>query len=103
MNAAGIESGLVFRRIRKGGDIQDAGITGKTVARIIKQSASGAGLNAEKLSGHSLRSGLLTSAAEAGAGLIQLQQHARHSDPKQTAHYIRHANRYKDNPTDGLF
>ena len=103
LKASGITEGFIFRRIRRGGQVQETGVTGRTVADVIKKTAKAAGLDASKLSAHSLRSGLLTTAAEQGADLIQLQQHARHSDPKQTAHYIRHANRYKNNPTEGMF
>ena len=102
MNAAGIESGPLFRPVRKGDRLQSGGLSDRTVARIVKNYALGLGLNPAAFSGHSLRSGMLTSAAESGADLIQLAQHARHKDVNQTMHYIRHANRYKNNPTAGL-
>lgn len=103
LEASGITEGPVFRRIRKGGAIDpEKPLSGKSVANLIKQYAKAAGLNPADYSGHSLRSGMLTSAAENGADLIPLAQHARHKDPKQTLHYINQANRYNNNPTEGL-
>jgi hypothetical protein len=47
--------------------------------------------------GHSLRSGLLTSAAEKGAAPDVLQRHARHSKFDTTAGYIQAGDRFKRN------
>ena len=102
LNHSGIKSGAIFRRVRKGGQVQPGALSDRSVADIIKRCCFGAGLNPAEYSGHSLRSGMLTSAAESGADLIRLAQHARHTNTATTMHYIRHANRYKDNPTAGL-
>ena len=102
LNQSGIKNGALFRRIRKGGQLQTAALSDRSVANIIKKFCFESGLNPVHYSGHSLRSGMLTSAAENGADLIQLSQHARHKNTNQTMHYIRHANRYKNNPTEGL-
>ncbi|MGI9282149.1 MAG: site-specific integrase [Endozoicomonas sp.] len=103
LEAAGIQNGPVFRRIRRGGSVDpEKALTDQSVALVIKRYCKAAGLNSSVYSGHSLRSGMLTSAAENGADLIPLAQHARHKDPKQTLHYINQANRYNNNPTEGL-
>ena len=102
LNGAGITSGPIFRSIRKGGRLQDKALSCKSVANLIKKQCFLLGLNPADFGAHSLRSGLLTSAAEAGADGVTLSQHARHKDPKQTMIYIQHANRYKNNPTAGL-
>jgi len=101
-NASGITVGSAFCRIRRGNNIQESALSDKSVADIIKKYCHLAGLKPFDFSGHSLRSGMLTSAAEAGADLITLAQHARHKSTNTTMHYIRHANRYKNNPTEGL-
>lgn len=102
IKAAGIRDGFIFRRISSAKNVLKYGLSDKTVANKVKEYASKAGYNPAAVSGHSLRSGMLTSAAENGADLIPLAQHARHKNVAQTMHYIREANRYKNNPTDGL-
>lgn len=102
LQVSGIRSGYLFRRMYKGGKVSEFGLSDRTVANLVKHYCQLAGYNETAFSGHSLRSGLLTSAAENGSDLIPLAQHARHSDMNQTMHYIRKANRYKNNPTSGL-
>ena len=100
--ASGIKSGPVFVRIRIGGNLTREAITGRTYADTLKKYCELAGLDPTQYSGHSSRSGMLTSAAEMGCDLIPLAQHARHKNTNQTMHYIRKANRFKNNPTEGL-
>ena len=102
INRSDIVSGAVFRRILKGDRVQPGALSGRSVANTVKRYCQLSGLNPAQFSGHSLRSGMLTSAAEAGADLVPLAQHARHTNTTTTMHYIRHANRYKNNPTAGL-
>ena len=55
--ASGITRGPLFRPVAKGGRIQDARLTDRSVASIIKVHAARAGLDPAQFSGHSLRSG----------------------------------------------
>jgi hypothetical protein len=67
------------------------GISDHQLAKIIKRLARSAGLDAEAFSGHSLRSGLATAAAEGGAterSIIFMDQ-TRHRSLKQVRKYIR--------------
>ena len=101
--SSGITSGPVFRRVTPyGKTIFDIAVSDRTYAETIKKYCSLAGLDPKLYSGHSSRSGMLTSAAEKGADLIPLAQHARHKCTNQTMHYIRLADRFKNNPTEGL-
>ena len=52
---------------------------------------------AARYAGHSLRSGLATSAAMGGAAGHQIQKHLRHKRYDTTAGYIRAASLFKDN------
>jgi site-specific recombinase XerD len=64
LSAAGIESGRLFRPINKADKVRQARLTARSVANIIKQMVSRIGLDDPgTFSGHSLRSGFLTSAA----------------------------------------
>lgn len=103
LNESGIDSGPVFRHIRRGGHVTDKALTGKAVAKTIKKYCKLAGMDESEFSGHSLRSGMLTSAAERGVDIRILSHHARHSSLDTTMPYVIHADRYNNNPTDGLF
>jgi site-specific recombinase XerD len=63
--------GPVFRPVLKGGRLQDARLSNLGAARIVKRYAERAGLDPSAYAGHSLRSGFLTSAAEAGASVLK--------------------------------
>ena len=65
IEACGIEAGPLFRSITRHGRIQGR-LSGYAVALIVKKYAGGVGLDIGAYSGHSLRSGLATSAAIAG-------------------------------------
>ena len=63
LDAAGIEDGPIFRPIDRGGIVRPSRLTDRSVANIVKAYAERAGFDASAFSGHSLRAGLLTSAA----------------------------------------
>lgn len=57
----------VFARIRKGGKDEQTSLTGQSVALIIKARCEAAGMSPEAVAGHSLRRGMATTLARAGA------------------------------------
>jgi integrase len=61
--AAEITAGPVFRAAARGGRVSDAALVAASAARIVKLYARRVGLDAATYSGHSLRSGFLTSVA----------------------------------------
>jgi site-specific recombinase XerD len=65
--AAEISAGPVFRPVAKGGRVGTEALSPHAAALVIKQRIAAVGLDPALYSGHSLRSGFLTSAAEAGA------------------------------------
>ena len=86
--AAGIDAGPLFRRIRKGGRVEAAALTVQSVRAIIQRWAKAAGLSG-RVSGHSLRVGAAQSLVSAGATLPELQQAGRWLSPSMLAHYAR--------------
>src|SRR5210317_512733 len=62
-----INSGPIFRRFTKGQKLSDNRLSDQTVALLIKDYLKIAGIESTNYSGHSLRSGFATSAAESGA------------------------------------
>ena len=95
--AAGLTTGPLFRMMRKGDRVTDDRLTDRSVADIVKRLAKAAGLNPELYSGHSLRAGLATSAALAGAGLTSIMKQTRHKSVDVAKTYIRDADLWRDN------
>lgn len=66
IDAAGVNSGFVFRRVNRNQQALDRPLANQHVAHLVKQTAKAAGLDYRSLSAHSLRAGFITSASEAG-------------------------------------
>ncbi len=96
LNTAGITEGPVFRRVRKNGRIGDEPLNAESVAQIVKSYAERAGFRPEDFAGHSLRSGFLTSAAEAGASALRMAEVSRHKNLDMLLTYVRRADWFKD-------
>ncbi len=79
----------------KSGKIFD--MTDKNVALIIKKYSSLAGLDQNKYSGHSLRSGFATSTAELGAEERSIMAMTGHKTTQMVRRYIKEANLFKNN------
>lgn len=90
-------SGPLFRSISKGGILSDTPLSDRAVAEIIKYYGAKAGLNFERLSGHSLRSGLATSAAQLGISSWKIRQQTGHRSDAMLARYIRDGDLFADN------
>jgi integrase len=106
LDAAGIESGPVFRAVPRHAmvapDERATPISGRTVRNVVAGAAEAAGLDADAFAGHSLRRGHLTQGALNGADLSRLQAQARHADPRTTSEYIEDANRMQTNTSRDL-
>lgn len=104
LDEAGIESGPIFWPVNQHGQIvRKAPLTGHGIALIVKRHAETAGLDPEEFSGHSLRAGFATSAAERGSTLIEIAAHTRHRNLETLRRYVRHGTLFtKGNPTRGL-
>lgn len=96
LDHAGITSGAIFRSVGKGGTVGER-LTAQSVALVLKSYAEAAGLKASEISGHSLRSGLVTSAVQAGVAIHKIQQQTGHRSAEMLARYIRDANVFVGN------
>jgi integrase len=96
LQAAGISEGPIFRRVHRYGAVRADGLTDHMVARIVKGRCVLAGLDPALYSGHSLRAGFLTSAAEAGASIFKMMEVSRHRSTDVLSGYVRSANLYRD-------
>ena len=92
-----ITSGPVFRRFVKGSKLSENRLTDQTVALLIKEYLNLAGIDSKHYSGHSLRSGFATSAAESGVEERNIMAMTGHKSTEMVRRYIKEANLFKNN------
>ncbi|WP_435089107.1 site-specific integrase [Candidatus Pelagibacter bacterium nBUS_29] len=92
-----IDSGPLFRRFSKGSKLTENRLTDQTVALLIKKYLKLAGIESKNYSGHSLRSGFATSAAESGAEERSIMAMTGHKSTEMVRRYIKEANLFKNN------
>ena len=92
-----INNGPLFRRFSKGSNLTENRLTDQTVALLIKQYLQLAGVDSKNFSGHSLRSGFATSAAESGAEERSIMAMTGHKSTEMVRRYIKEANLFKNN------
>ena len=92
-----INSGSLFRRFIKGSNLSADRLTDQTVALLIKKYLRLAGIDNKNYSGHSLRSGFATSAAESGVAERSIMEMTGHKSAEMVRKYIKVANLFKNN------
>ena len=92
-----IKSGPIFRRFAKGSILTSNRLTDQSVVLIIKDCLKSAGIENQNFSGHSLRSGFATVAAESGADERSIMAMTGHKTTQMVRRYIREANIFKNN------
>ena len=92
-----INSGPLFRRFIKGSKLSENRLTDQTVALLIKEYLRLGGIDSKNYSGHSLRSGFATSAAESGAEERDIMAMTGHKSTEMVRRYIKEANLFKNN------
>jgi len=97
-----IDSGPLFRRFTKGSKLSVNRLTDQTVALLIKEYLQLAGIDNKNYSGHSLRSGFATSAAESGAEERSIMAMTGHKSVEMVRRYIKEANIFKNNPLNKI-
>ena len=97
-----INSGPLFKRFTKGSNLSEHRLTDQSVALLIKKYLDLAGINSKNYSGHSLRSGFATSAAESGAEERSIMAMTGHKSTEMVRRYIKEANVFKNNPLNRI-
>jgi site-specific recombinase XerD len=92
---SGIAEGYVFRAVTRHDRVARQGLSAQSVALVVKASVARAGGNAANASGHSLRAGYCTSAAEKGLQPWQIREQTGHKSDVTLAKYIRPVARRK--------
>ena len=90
-----INEGFVFRAVSRHDRVALQGLSAQSVALVVKASVERVGGDAKKVSGHSLRAGYCTSAAEKGLQPWQIREQTGHKSDVTLAKYIRPVERRK--------
>jgi integrase len=88
----------VFRSLDRFQRVQPKRLSAERVALIVKRRAKAAGLDPARYAGHSLRAGLATSAAAAGASERVIMSQTGHRSADMVRKYIREGNLFTSNP-----
>jgi site-specific recombinase XerD len=97
LEKSGITEGPLFRPIDRFGRMASARLSAAAVADIVKRYAAAVGLDATEFAGHSLRSGLATSAAAAGASERSIMRQTGHRSEKMVRRYIKDGSLFREN------
>jgi integrase len=97
LRVAGITSGPLFRPVDRHANLRPTRLTSQSVALVVKRSAAAAGLDPARYAGHSLRSGLATSAAAAGVAERVIMDQTGHKSLPIVRRYIRRGSLFRDN------
>jgi integrase len=97
LEKSGITEGPLFRPVNRHGKIASTRLSGAAVGEIVKRNATALGLDPLKFGGHSLRSGLATSAAMAGASERSIMNQTGHRSLNVLRRYIRDGSLFREN------
>lgn len=102
MASHSLTHGSLFRSLTRQGGFSAHRLSDRSVSNIIKERALAAGLEVKNLSGHSLRAGLATSAAQAGIRPDKIKAQTGHASDAMLNRYIRDGDMWNGN-AGGLF
>jgi integrase len=89
LERAGITEGAIFLPINRHGQLQPERLSGDAVSEVIRDRLAAVGIDPEGYSGHSLRAGFATSAAQAGASTLKIRAQTGHASDAMLSRYIR--------------
>lgn len=103
LDKAALDTGPLFRRILRNGDLGDKALTPLSVNHILKQRAQEVGIqDAISFRSHSLRRGFATSAAKAGVSLQSIMRHGRWKQVSTVIEYVEAGERFVDNAANKI-
>jgi integrase len=97
LEKSGITDGPLFRPIDRFSKMASTRLSAAAVADIVKRYAAAVGLDATEFAGQSLRSGLATSAAAAGASERSIMKQTGHRSEKMVRRYIKDGSLFREN------
>ncbi len=100
--AAKVTTGPLLRAVDRHGNVSNEAMSDRTIARVVQRAAIAAGLDASAFAGHSLRAGLATSAASAGASERAIMAQTGHKSERIMRGYIRLGTVWHENAARAL-
>jgi integrase len=97
LQVSGISDGAIFRPIDRHGRVRDIRLSSEAVSIVVRERVAAAGLDPAGYSGHSLRAGFATSAAQAGVPAWRIKAQTRHASDAVLARYVREGELFNDN------
>jgi integrase len=89
LSRSAITQGPVFRPVTRYGHLQPVRLSGDAVSEVIRERLAAIGINPEGYSGHSLRAGFATSAAQAGVSTLKIRAQTGHASDAMLSRYVR--------------
>lgn len=102
LNLSKIETGPIFRVVDRHARIFDQRLSGEAVSLVVAARVAAAGLDATGYSGHSLRAGFATSAAQAGVSSWKIRAQTGHASDAMLSRYIREGELFTLNAAGAL-
>lgn len=99
---ADITAGPLFRPVDRRGRVADARLSGEAVSLVVKARLAAIGIDPADYSGHSLRAGFATSAAQASISSWKIRQQTGHKSDAMLARYVRDGELFIDNAAGAL-
>jgi integrase len=97
LDTAELTGGPLFRPVNRHGRVAEQRLSDRAVALIVKRSAEAIGRNPDEFAGHSLRAGLVTSAALAGASETSIMAQTGHRSAAMVRRYVRLRSVFQNN------
>ena len=97
MDEASLDAAPLIRPVDRHGRIGADRLSAWSVGYVVKRAVALIGLDPTDFGGHSLRAGLATEAARAGAGEVAIMQQTGHKSVATLKGYIRHGSLFRNN------
>ena len=102
LHVSGISGGSIFLSFARNDKIKQKQIRPEQINKILKEYAKKANLEVKRISGHSLRSGMITEATMQGKMRHKIKEMSNHTSDQVFDGYIRDKHRFLHNASDGL-
>jgi integrase len=100
--ASGITEGALFRPVDRHHRVGPKRLSPEAVCLVVRERLQAAGIDPKNYSGHSLRAGLATSAAQAGVSSWKIRQQTGHASDAMLSRYIRDGELFTNNAAGAL-
>jgi integrase len=100
--ASDLTEGAMFRPIDRHQRVESKRLSAEAVCLVVRERVQAAGIDPANYSGHSLRAGLATSAAQAGVSSWKIRQQTGHASDTMLARYIRDGELFTENAAGAL-